>query len=128
MADENALETKPAEAIPERPKEAAAAAPAEGAEGGEKGPSKGALKKAAKEKEKVRIPRCSCSAHCPWSVVEKSKARADQLEHRLRRQPSAKQQRMHRRKSRKLTMFLPKTMASFRCWDPNRILLLASLV
>lgn len=52
MADENAIEAKPAEAIPERPKEAAAA-PAEGAEGGEKGPSKGALKKAAKEKEKV---------------------------------------------------------------------------
>jgi hypothetical protein len=44
-----------AQAIPERPKdtpadEAGAVAPAEG----EKGPSKGALKKAAKEKEKVR--------------------------------------------------------------------------
>ncbi|GAB7356019.1 hypothetical protein MBLNU459_g6640t1 [Dothideomycetes sp. NU459] len=52
MADENALESKPAEAIPERPKDVAAA-PAEGAEGGDKGPSKSALKKAAKEKEKA---------------------------------------------------------------------------
>jgi hypothetical protein len=49
MADQTA------QAIPERPKdtpadEAGAVAPAEG----EKGPSKSALKKAAKEKEKVR--------------------------------------------------------------------------
>ncbi|KAH0353631.1 aspartyl-tRNA synthetase, partial [Aureobasidium melanogenum] len=53
MADENALESKPAQSIPERPKDApaaeAGAAPAEG----EKGPSKSALKKAAKEKEKA---------------------------------------------------------------------------
>lgn len=55
MADENALESKPAQSIPERPKDApaaeAGAAPAEG----EKGPSKSALKKAAKEKEKVPL-------------------------------------------------------------------------
>lgn len=55
MADENALESKPAQSIPERPKEEApAAAPADGAAEGEKGPSKNALKKLAKEKEKVR--------------------------------------------------------------------------
>ena len=55
MAEENALESKPAQSIPERPRDApadeAGAAPAEG----EKGPSKSALKKAAKEKEKVRL-------------------------------------------------------------------------
>lgn len=56
MAEENALESKPAQSIPERPKDApadeAGAAPAEG----DRGPSKNALKKAAKEKEKVRSP------------------------------------------------------------------------
>lgn len=60
MSEQNALESKPAQSIPERPKEeskdqpttgdASAAAPAED---GEKGPSKNALKKAQKEKEKV---------------------------------------------------------------------------
>ena len=45
MADQNPAETKPATELPERPKE--------GTEGEEKGPSKAALKKAAKEKEKV---------------------------------------------------------------------------
>jgi len=45
MADKTPAEAKEAVAIPERPKEAA--------EGEEKGPSKAALKKAAKEKEKV---------------------------------------------------------------------------
>jgi len=45
MADQAPTEVKPATDIPERPKE--------GAEGEEKGPSKAALKKAAKEKEKV---------------------------------------------------------------------------
>lgn len=57
MADTNALESKPAQSIPERPKEEskpAGEAPAAAAgEEGEKGPSKNALKKAAKEKEKV---------------------------------------------------------------------------
>lgn len=56
MADENALESKPAQSIPERPKDAPAAeAGAAPAAEGEKGPSKSALKKAAKEKEKVRL-------------------------------------------------------------------------
>ena len=52
MAEENALENQPAQSIPERPKEA----PVEGAPAaeGEKGPSKNALKKLQKEKEKVR--------------------------------------------------------------------------
>ena len=62
MADENALESKPAQSIPERPKEGAAdtagdASAAAGADG-EKGPSKSALKKAQKEKEKVRLCLC----------------------------------------------------------------------
>jgi len=60
MADENAIESKPAQSIPERPKEEVskdAAAPAGDAAGeGDKGPSKNALKKAQKEKEKVSWP------------------------------------------------------------------------
>lgn len=54
MADSNALESAPAQSIPERPKEESKpAGEAVAAEDGEKGPSKSALKKAAKEKEKV---------------------------------------------------------------------------
>jgi len=47
MAEENAPETKSGQSLPERPKEPNA----EGAEGA--GPSKNALKKAQKDKEKV---------------------------------------------------------------------------
>ena len=49
MAEENVSETKPAQGIPERPKDAAE---------GETGPSKSALKKAAKDKEKVNTFEC----------------------------------------------------------------------
>lgn len=48
MADQSAPAGQSAENLPERPKEGAAAAPE-----GEKGPSKAALKKAQKEKEKA---------------------------------------------------------------------------
>ena len=61
MAEENTSETKPAQSIPERPKEKtpkdAAAATGDAAGEGDKGPSKNALKKAQKEKEKVGKPR-----------------------------------------------------------------------
>lgn len=67
MADENALEAQPAQSIPERPKDApageAGAAPAEG----EKGPSKSALKKAAKEKEKVRLVLSHGQQHAAYN-------------------------------------------------------------
>jgi flagellar hook-length control protein FliK len=91
-----------AQAIPERPKdtpadEAGAVAPAEG----EKGPSKGALKKAAKEKEKVRYGL--------WTTCNDMSLTARS---RLRRQLSARPPRRHRKKSRTPTMFPRKTTAS----------------
>jgi hypothetical protein len=91
-----------AQSIPERPKdtpadEAGAIAPAEG----EKGPSKGALKKAAKEKEKVRYASTPQTNNMSLTAI-----------HRPRRQLSARPPRRHRRRSRTPTMSRPKTTAS----------------
>jgi len=58
MADQNPAEAKEATTIPERPKEAV--------EGEEKGPSKAALKKAAKDKEKV----CMVDLRRQWSQAK----------------------------------------------------------
>ena len=96
MADQTA------QSIPERPKdtpadEAGAVAPAEG----EKGPSKSALKKAAKEKEKVR-----------YECASRTNNKSLTARHRLRRQLSARPPRRHRRRSRTPTMFRPRTTAS----------------
>jgi hypothetical protein len=90
-----------AQSIPERPKdtpadEAGAVAPAEG----EKGPSKSALKKAAKEKEKVRYAFASQTSNMLIAI------------HRPRRQLSARPPRKHRRRSKMPTMFRPRTTAS----------------
>ncbi|KAL1301609.1 hypothetical protein AAFC00_005838 [Neodothiora populina] len=75
MADQNALESKPAQSIPERPKEetpaAAAAAGGDGAEG-DKGPSKNALKKAAKEKEKAEKAAKRAAAEAARKTAQES--------------------------------------------------------
>jgi len=56
MADQTNGDAQSATALPERPKDAP--------EGEDKGPSKSALKKAAKDKEKVKLLSCNhCTAY-----------------------------------------------------------------
>ena len=80
--------------LPERPKEEAAE--------GEKGPSKGALKKAAKEKEKVRLSR------------HQSTTNANEPHHRQKRQRNAKPKKQHKKQQptpmmsrKKITVICP---------------------
>lgn len=87
----------PAE-LAERPKEGG-----EAAEGGEKGPSKNALKKAQKEKEKVHHVSGVCSRRV--SMLTEPNCRP-------RRQPNARPRKTRRRKSKKPTMSPPTTMAN----------------
>jgi len=115
MAEQNAVPTERVIPLTEPPKD--------GEADGDKGPSKSALKKAQKEKEKVRTSsflhttstlhtRLHCPPHadaytCPTS--------------RPRKPPSAKPPKTRRRRSPKPAMSRPTTTASCPCWarDPT---------
>ena len=96
MSEPNGAPTEQSQSLPERPKEE---------QEGEKGPSKSALKKAAKEKEKVRHSQLGCCQNSTELITN--------MNRRPRKQPNAKQQKTRKRKKPMRTMSQKTTMANY---------------